>query len=135
MDDMTMDSDEDSDQLGEATRLTLQGRAALEEGNGPVAYELLSKKHEIVKKIFGPAAGYTGTSFIDLAQALHLAGRTKEARAAINEALSIYERLGRTDQMRDRLEHALMDICARQGHSFEVERIAKIRAERAHDAD
>src|SRR5262245_65799116 len=118
-----MSSEDDEPDLMEATMLTVEGRNALAAGDGPRAYELLSRKHGIVVGAFGPNDGHVGTSLIDLAEALYLVGRTRDARAAIDEALSIYEQVGRTDAMRDRLERALIEICERQGHSFEVERI------------
>src|SRR5262245_21736511 len=125
---MTIEDDEPD--LLEATTLTMEGRSALAAGDGQRAYALLSKKHDIVVRAFGPNGGSVGTSLIDLAEALHLIGRTRDARAAINQALSIYEQLGRTDAMRDRLERALIEICTRQGHFFEVERIHRARLER-----
>jgi hypothetical protein len=98
-----MDEPDESD-LMEATFLTSQGRQALRTGDGLHACELLSKKHAIVLRAFGPSSGDAGTSLIDLPEALYQVGRFADARAAIDEALVIYEQLERTDSMRDRLD-------------------------------
>src|SRR6266404_2665045 len=119
-----------SDKLFEITMLTTEGREALGAGDAKKALYVLSKKHDLILQVFGDASGSTGTSLIDLSQAYHIAGRQREARAMIEEAFSIYQRLHRTDQQLDRLEETMMDICAMQGHSFAVERIAKARISR-----
>ncbi|HVQ13284.1 MAG TPA: tetratricopeptide repeat protein [Vicinamibacterales bacterium] len=117
----------------DAVFLTEQGRLALDAGEGLRAYELFSKAHAIVVRAFGPSSGESGTSRIYLAEALYEVDRFADARAAINQALGIYEQLERTDPMRDELEQVLIDICKRQGHTFEVERIHKARLDRARD--
>jgi tetratricopeptide (TPR) repeat protein len=116
-----------SSKLEEIIRLTMPGRLAIEMGDAKKAVSLLSKKHALILEVFGPASSSTGTSLIDLSAAYHIAGREKEARAMIEEAFSIYSRIDRRDQQLDRLEQTMMEICAMQGHSFEVERIAKAR--------
>lgn len=123
------DSD-NSSALFEIISLTMDGREALADNNGPLAYEKLSKKHGLILQSFGPMAGPVGTSLIDLAEALFLIGRTTEARKAINEALVIFEALGRDDAMLDRLENDILQICSRQGHYFEIERVFLIRIKR-----
>lgn len=120
--------------LSRINELTLPGRAALARGDGPEAHDIMSRKHELIVELFGPDNSSTGTSFIDLSEACHLVGRYKEAREAINKAFEIYQRLDRHDQMLDRLEESMMDTCAMQGHSFEVERIAKLRIARLAEA-
>jgi hypothetical protein len=119
-----------SDKLRQSLMLTIEGRDALEVGDAEKALSVLSKKHDLILQLFGAASGRTGTSLIDLSHAYHIAGRQREARAMIDEALSIYQRLHRADHQLDRLEEIMMDICARQGHSFEVEQIAKARISR-----
>lgn len=123
-----------SDLLREIILLTGPGRMALEIGDGPEALKLLSRKHEFILELFGSNGSSTGTSLIDLSQAYHLVGRFKEAREAISKAQEIYQQLDRTDGMLDRLENSMIETCARQGHSFEVERIAKARIARLGEA-
>jgi tetratricopeptide (TPR) repeat protein len=113
--------------------LTFPGRQALADGDGPKALELLQRKHALVLEAFGTGSSSTGTSLIDLSQAYHLAGRYREARNALEEALEIYQRVGRVDAQLDRLEISMMETCAMQGHSFEVERIAKARIARLNE--
>src|SRR4029453_857015 len=102
--------DIDEPGLTDATFLTEQGRLALKIGDGLRAYELFAKAHAIVVRIFGPSSGYTGTSLIDLAEALYQVDRFADGRAAVNKALGIYERLERTDSMRDRLEEGPISL-------------------------
>jgi hypothetical protein len=75
------DSD-DSKPLAEINRLTAEGRAALAEGDGQRALGLLSRKHERLLGVFPEDSGSVGTSLVDLAEALHLVGREKDARKA-----------------------------------------------------
>jgi tetratricopeptide (TPR) repeat protein len=77
--------------------------------------------------VFPEDSASAGTSFVDLAEALHLLGREKDARNAVERALAIFKRLERRDEMRERLEAALIEICRRQGHSFSVENLLRDR--------
>jgi tetratricopeptide (TPR) repeat protein len=110
--------------------LTFPSRRALADGDGPKALALLERKHQLVLDAFGPAAPSTGTSLLDLSRAYHMVGRYAEARSAIEQALQIYTQSGRSDARLDELEEQMMETCAMQGHSFEVERIAKSRIAR-----
>ena len=123
---MDDDSGPSSD-LMQITQLTIEGRAALAEGDGQRALELLSRKHERLLGVFPQDSGPVGTSLVDLAEALHLVGRQKEARKSVDQALVIFKRLNRRDEMRERLESALIEICRRQGHSFVVEELLQGR--------
>jgi tetratricopeptide (TPR) repeat protein len=109
------------------TKLTIEGRAALAEGDGQRALDLLSRKHERLLGVFPEDSGSVGTSLVDLAEALHLVGRQKDARKAVDHALVIFRRLDRRDEMRERLESALIEICRRQGHTFVVEDLLQNR--------
>lgn len=126
---MNDDADElgPSSELGQLTLLTLEGRAALAKGDVQRALALLSRKHERLLRVFPEDSGPVGTSLVDLAEALHLAGRQKESRKAIDYALVIFRRLDRRDEMRERLESALIEICRRQGHTFVVEDLLQDR--------
>lgn len=129
---MSLFGSDDPTALMEIFSLTTQGRAALTAKDGVVAYEKLSKKHQLILRSFEPTAGPVGTSLIDLAEALFMIGKTSDARNAINDALKIFEDLDRNDNMLDRLEYAILDICTKQGHYFEIERVFLIRIKRLH---
>lgn len=116
------------------TRLAMKGRAALEAGRTDEALDILSQKHELVREMFSVESGCYATSLVDLAEAYALAGRMGEARSSVKEALASYERLDPTDEQLDRVETSLLDICARRGHFFEVERVARLRIERLRAA-
>lgn len=113
--------------LMKIVEMTIEGRDALASGDGPRAYEILSSKHEGVLAVFGTDSGPTGTSLVDLAEALHLLGRKKEARDALDRALTIFRSLDRRDEMRERLEASLIEICRQQGHAFAVEEVLRAR--------
>lgn len=119
--------------LGEMSLLTMNGRAALMEGDGAKALALLSKKHDMVVARFGADSAFAGTSFIDLAEAYHMVRKQEQARSAVEKAFAIYQKLDRKDAQLDRLEETMMRIYAMQGHSFEVERIAIARIARLRD--
>jgi len=129
---MSVDHDDSQygSQLMKVTQLTVQGRTALTEGDGPRALDILSRKHEILLKIFPPGTSSVGTSLIDLSEALLLVGRQQESRKAIEEALVIFKQLDRRDEMRERLELHLIEVCRRQGHAFLVESLLRERIER-----
>ena len=113
--------------LMQITMLTVEGRSALAEGDGPRALEILSRKHAALLEVFGSDSAPTGTSLVDLAEALHMVGRQRDARKAVEEALVIFKRLDRRDVIRERLERALIEICRRQGHSFVIEELRRHR--------
>lgn len=110
--------------------LQLDGWAALHEGDFSRALELFKRRHPEVVRRYGPNDTLTGTSFLDLAQAHHFCGEQREARAALGEALRIYESVNRQDGNLDRLETTLIEVCGRQGHFHEVERLSKQRIAR-----
>lgn len=116
--------------LMQITWLTLEGRSALAEGDGPRALDILSRKHEALLKVFGPGTSSVGTSLIDLSEALLLVDRPQESRKAIDEALAIFKQLDRRDEMRERLELHLIEVCRRQGHTFLVEELLRERIAR-----
>ena len=122
---------ESSLNLSDITWLTVEGRAALAEGDGPRALDLLSRSHERCLHVFRKDSGPAGTSLVDLAEARYFVGRHKEARQALEDALVIFKRLDRRDGMRGRLERALIEVCRRQGHSFIVEELLRARISRA----
>lgn len=111
-------------------RLAREGREALEAGRGDEALTILSQKHELVREMFPVESGSYAASLVDLADAYALVGRMREARGAVQEAIATYQRLEAADEQLDHVETSLIGICARQGHFFEVERIAKLRIER-----
>ena len=113
--------------LMQVTLLTMEGREALVQGDGVRALDILSRKHKQLLEVFAKDSAFAGTSFVDLAEALHLLGNQKEARQAINAALAIFNRVDRHDDMRNRLERVLIDVCRRQGHAFVVEELLRVR--------
>lgn len=72
----------DDSRLMQITKLTVEGRAALAEGDAQRALELLSRKHERLLGVFPEDSGPVGTSLVDLAEALHLVGRQKDAQSS-----------------------------------------------------
>jgi len=120
----------DSSNLDELITLTATGRAALAANQGERAFAILSRKHELVRSEFSEKSVYFATSLVHLAQAHELCGRHKEARGALEEALSRYNSINVADDRLDRLEDELIEVCGRQGHFFEVEKVFRSRISR-----
>lgn len=121
---------ENANSLAAGLRLQLDGHAALARGDFAAALRHFQDRHPLVLEQYGQSHGLTGTSFLDLAVALHLMGHQAEARSALERALSIYESLDRTDGHLDRLEDLAISVCSRQGHFFAMEEIARRRIAR-----
>ena len=124
------DKDAENADFSAVLELWSDGHAALAQGDFDSALRHFQDRHPLVLNRYGQSHGLTGTSFLDLAVALHLVGHQAEARSALEQALSIYESLDRTDGHLDRLEDLAISVCSRQGHFFAMEEIARRRIAR-----
>jgi tetratricopeptide (TPR) repeat protein len=116
--------------LHEMNLLTMDGRIALSSGDGKTALEKFKRLHVLIEHRFSSNSVFFATSFVDLAEAYALVRQKTEARLSLDQALSLYARIGVDDQRLDRLETSLLRVCERQGHFPAAEQVARNRIKR-----
>jgi tetratricopeptide (TPR) repeat protein len=119
-----------TDAINEMNLLTMDGRAALRAGDSATALEKFQRLHGLIEQKFPSESAFIATSLVDLGRAYILAGQKNEARLSLEQALSLYKRIGIADQRLDWAETLLLRVCEIQGHFPAAEQVLRDRIKR-----